>query len=54
MKTERRWIESVIVAANEEEVILPWQRQNRVRPAAFRAEAQAEVPARAIYAVAAR
>ena len=52
MKTERRWLKSVIRAAQTEEVILPW--------AARRADKQPTPPAPAViaqpvhYAIAAR
>ncbi len=35
MKTERRWIKSIIAASNEAQVTMPWQRGARRRPAAF-------------------
>ena len=51
MKTERRWLKSVIRAAQTEEVVLPW--------AARRADKQPTPPAPAVivtqhYAIAAR
>ena len=36
MKQEPRWLKSTIAAAATAQVSLPWQRQNRSRPAAFK------------------
>ncbi|MFA9232106.1 MAG: hypothetical protein RIR95_711 [Pseudomonadota bacterium] len=46
MKTERRWIKSVIATSNEAQVVMPWQRGTRRRPAAFAAKS-AKAPAAA-------
>jgi hypothetical protein len=35
MKTERRWLKSVLAAAAQPQPAMPWERGNRRRPAAF-------------------
>ncbi len=37
MKKERRWLKSVIAASQEPQVVLPWARSARRKPAAFKA-----------------
>ncbi len=38
MKKERRWLKSVLAAAAEPQVAMPWARQTRRRPAEFKAQ----------------
>lgn len=52
MQTERRWLKSVIAASVEEQVILPWQRDNRTRPETMKVVVQL-VPAQRPVAMAA-
>jgi hypothetical protein len=40
MQTDRRWLKSVITASVEEQVSMPWQRENRTRPEAMKVAAQ--------------
>ena len=49
IKTERRWLRSVIVASAEPLPSFPWMRGERRKPQAMREadEAHAETPARA-------
>ncbi|MCW1918669.1 hypothetical protein NX862_07885 [Rhodobacter sp. KR11] len=54
MKTERRWLKSVLAAAAEPQVALPWARTTRRRPEAFRTAPPAQTPAAAPKSVAAR
>lgn len=44
MKTQRRWIKSVIAASTEAQVTLPWARGTRRRPEAMKAAAPAAKP----------
>ena len=39
MKKERRWLKSVLAAAAEPQVAMPWARQSRRRPASFKPQA---------------
>lgn len=41
MKKERRWLKSVIQTSAEAQTALPWQRDNRRKPEAVKAEAMA-------------
>lgn len=43
MKTERRWLKSVLAASLDPQPALPWQRSTRRRPAALQ-QAAAPVP----------
>lgn len=56
MKKERRWLKSVIAAAQTEQVSMPWERGNRRRPAAMPASTRSAMakPAAAAQAIAAR
>lgn len=45
MKKERRWLKSVIAASQTEQVVLPWQRGARRRPAALRPAAPVKTSA---------
>lgn len=45
MKKDRRWLKATIAAANDTQVVLPWSRATRSRPAAFKPAAAA--PAKA-------
>ncbi len=36
MKKERRWLKSVLSAAAEPQVAMPWARQSRRRPASLK------------------
>jgi hypothetical protein len=36
MKKERRWLKSALAAAAAPQVALPWARESRRRPAAFK------------------
>ena len=45
MKTERRWLKSVLAAAAEPQVALPWARSTRRRPEAFKTAPAAQTPA---------
>lgn len=47
IKTERRWLRSVIVASTEPLPNFPWMRGERRKPQAFRAEeTEVEAPVR--------
>jgi len=39
MKTERRWMTSVIATSLETQVVMPWARSDRHKPEAMKAEA---------------
>lgn len=55
MKQERRWMKSILAAAQEPQVALPWARGSRRRPQAMKPQSLAPVePAKAPAAVAAR
>ena len=43
MKTERRWLKSVLAAAAQPTPAMPWERGNRRRPAAMAARAVSPV-----------
>lgn len=36
MKTERRWMKSVLATSTEIQAVMPWTRGQRVRPQAMR------------------
>jgi hypothetical protein len=36
MKKDRRWLKSIIAASTDQTIVLPFERGNRRRPAAFR------------------
>lgn len=40
MKTDRRWMKSVIAASTQVQVALPWARSTRRRPEAVKAQPQ--------------
>ena len=44
MKTQRRWMKSVLTASTEVQVTLPWARGTRRRPEAVKATAPATKP----------
>jgi hypothetical protein len=55
MKKERRWLKSVIAAAQTEQVSLPWERGNRRRPTAMPASTRSPMAKPAVaQAIAAR
>lgn len=53
MKKDPRWMKSAVTASSTETVSLPWNRENRRRPEAMKAETQ-PAPAPRIVAKAAR
>ena len=55
MKKDRRWMKSILAAAQEPQAALPWARGSRRRPEAMKSESLRSVePAKAPTAVAAR
>ncbi len=50
MKTERRWLKSVIAAAAQPQPALPWERGHRRRPASVAAQQPAVKPRPALAA----
>jgi hypothetical protein len=44
MKKERRWLKSVLAAAAEPQVVLPWQRGARRKPEAMKTAAAPQKP----------
>ena len=54
MKKERRWMKSVIAASNEVQVVLPWARGTRRRPAALKPAAKPAALGIAALGIAAR
>jgi hypothetical protein len=45
MKKERRWLKSAIIASTEQQVVLPWARSARRKPAAVKPSAPAKAVA---------
>lgn len=54
MQKQPRWMKSVIAAANEPQVALPWARSTRRRPAAMNLAAMKPAAATKPVAIAAR
>ena len=46
MKRERRWLKSAIAASADAQVVMPWHRAARRKPAAFKPAAVKAVAAR--------
>ena len=45
MEKQHRWLQSTIAASADAQVVMPWQRQHRQRPAALQTVAPVAKPA---------